>query len=105
MSSNIFEADLLQSLPAVLKNDETTFALACAIAKELHALLNQTPMATLYPCIDTLPEEVLDVIAHDFKVDWYDYDYTLEPQAAGDQSRRGDGYLRHLSADHRTGVV
>lgn len=78
MSSNIFEADLLQALPAVLKNDETTLALAYAIAKELHTLLNQTSMATLYPCIDTLPEEVLDVIAHDFKVDWYDYDYTLE---------------------------
>lgn len=78
MSSNIFEADLLQSLPAVLKNDETTFAIAYAIAKELHTLLNQTSMATLYPCIDSLPEEVLDVIAYDFKVDWYDYDYTLE---------------------------
>lgn len=78
MSSDIFESDLLQALPAVLKNDETTLALASAIAKELHTLLNQTPIATLYPCIDSLPEEILDIIAHDFKVDWYDCDYTLE---------------------------
>lgn len=32
----------------------------------------------LYPSADTLPEELLDILARDFKIDWWSGDYTLE---------------------------
>ena len=36
----------------------------------------------IYTRIDDLPEELLDILAYDFKVDWWDYDYTLEEKRA-----------------------
>ena len=69
---------LLSTFPEVLKNDERMLALGTAMAGQLAALFEQSAMATIYANIDTLPEEVLDMLATDFKVDWWSYDYTLE---------------------------
>jgi len=71
-------ANLLRTLPDVLRNDKNMLALATAIANELSILSEETALATIYANINTLPEHVLDVLATDFKVDWWSYDYTLE---------------------------
>lgn len=78
MSDTFYSADFLQSLPDVLKNDETTKALAQVAADELHLLAVQTLLEIIYANIDNVPEAVLDVMARDFKVDWYDFDYSVE---------------------------
>ncbi len=78
MIENIYEADFLKSLPPALRHDETIVALARVIANELSVTARQTQLDVIYANIDKLPESVLDVIAYDFKVDWYDYGYTLE---------------------------
>jgi len=74
----ITRENLLRALPDVLRNDETMLALATAIAGELSVLSGETALATIYANIDKLPEEVLDTLAADFKVDWWSYDYTIE---------------------------
>lgn len=70
--------NLLRALPEVLRNDEKMAALATSIAEVLAARTNEIQKLMIYPRIDELPEELLDILAYDFKVDWWDGDYTLE---------------------------
>ena len=69
---------LLESLPAVLREDDRMRALAAGIADLLASRVDEISGITIYPSIDTLPEELLDILARDFKVDWYGYDYPIE---------------------------
>jgi phage tail P2-like protein len=70
--------NLMRTLPDVLRDDDNMRALASAAAAALAALSEKTALANIYGRIDALPEAVLDLLAYDFKVDWWDADYTLE---------------------------
>ena len=70
--------NILRALPEVLQNDKSMEALAASIAAVLAARPAEIQHLMIYPRIDELPEELLDILAHDFKVDWWDGDYTLE---------------------------
>lgn len=74
----ITSENLLRTLPEVLAKDEEMLALATAIAGELALRPDQIKSLMIYSRIDELPEELLDILAHDFKVDWWDYNYTLD---------------------------
>lgn len=76
--SNIRTDDLLRTLPSVLKNDARFNAFAVVVARQIKTLLDDADIVSVYAGIDALPEAVLDILAYDFKVDWYDYTYTLE---------------------------
>ena len=77
-SYSITPENLLRALPEALHNDENMLALATSIAGELSTLSDDTALAAIYVNIDTLPEDVLDTLATDFKVDWWSADYTLD---------------------------
>ena len=62
--------NLLRTLPDVLKNDESMAALAAAIAQVLSARPSEIRNLMIYPRIEELPEDLLDILAYDFKVDW-----------------------------------
>lgn len=70
--------NLLRALPEVLRNDENMAALAASVAQVLAQRPEEIQRLAIYPRIDELPEELLDILAYDFKVDWWDADYTLE---------------------------
>ena len=70
--------NLLSSLPAVLRGDKNMFALAVATAKALSARAEEIDSLRIYSRIDELPEDLLDILAYDFKVDWWNGDYSLE---------------------------
>ena len=70
--------NLMRILPAVLARDKNVYALAEAIAEALVAELGNIDLVRIYARIDELPERLLDILAYDFKVDWWDGDYTLE---------------------------
>lgn len=69
--------NLLRTLPDVLKNDESMAALAAAIAQVLSTRPSEIRNLMIYPRIEELPEDLLDILAYDFKVDWWDGDYAL----------------------------
>lgn len=69
--------NLLFTLPQALKSDPDMVALATVIADLLTAHLDDIERAGIYARIDRLPEDLLDILAYDFKVDWWDGDYTL----------------------------
>lgn len=70
--------NLLRTLPDVLREDDNMRALATSIAKILALRPDEIDRLRIYPNIDNQPEEVLDILAYDFKVDWYDYNYPIE---------------------------
>ena len=78
MSETIIEADLTKYLPEALKKDPKIFALAQAAADGLLEASGLTNNVLIYSRFDELPEELVDILAYDLHVDWYDYNYPLE---------------------------
>jgi len=74
----ITRENMLFVLPPAIKKDDSTAALADATAQTLAGRKSETDIPRIYPDIDRLDEAVLDILAHDLKIDWYDYDYPLK---------------------------
>lgn len=70
--------NLFRTLPSPLAEDENMRALAESIANVLAARVQEIRQVLIYCRIDELPKDLLDILAYDFKVDWWDGDYTLE---------------------------
>lgn len=77
MSSPLSVESALSAFPYVLGKDPHLAALARAVAEELLRLWDGNELLRLYARIDELDEPLLDLLAYDFKVDWYLYDGTL----------------------------
>ena len=82
MSKDISAVNLTDGLPYALASDDDKHALASCIAEELEKLFREKEAIMLYARIDKLDESILDILASDFKVDWYLYDGTLESKRA-----------------------
>ena len=70
--------NLLATLPLALQRDPSIVALSRALAEVLSDRPEEIDQLRIYPDIDRLDEELLDILAYDFKVDWWDPDCTLE---------------------------
>ncbi len=70
--------NLAGTLPPALRSDPSVVALSEALAELLAARPEEIDRLLIYPAIDQLEEAVLDILAHDFKVDWWDPEYSLE---------------------------
>ena len=73
---------LLNVLPDVLRQDEKMLALATGVAEILTARPAEIEQNMIYQHIDTLPEDLLDQLAHDFGVSWWDNDWDIEQKRA-----------------------
>jgi phage tail P2-like protein len=74
--------NLLRALPDVLRNDKKMFALASSVATALAARTDEIDALGIYTRVADLGEDLLDILAYDFKVDWYGYDYGLDAKRA-----------------------
>ena len=70
--------NLVATLPPALRTDPSVVALAEALSELLAARPAEIERLRIYPAIDTLEEPLLDILARDFKVDWWDPEYSLE---------------------------
>lgn len=79
ISGTLFDVPLNQTLPYALRKDKRIVALAGAISDQL-AINAEMIRDTdgFYYRINQLSERVLDMLAHDLHVDWYDYGASLE---------------------------
>lgn len=78
MNRGITKEDLLLILPRALTQDKSVVALAEVDAEALAARPAEIDKARVIANIDGLDEAVLDILAHDFKVDWWDPEYSVE---------------------------
>ncbi len=77
MSETIYESDFTKYLPQPLTHDPKMIALAKAAANELLEVSGAVEKVLIYSRIDELPEELVDILAYDMHVDWYDFSYPL----------------------------
>lgn len=82
MNDTLYQIDFTRSLPPTLKDDENMLALARSIAGELQKNARLSRLNIIYARIDELDERLLDVLAYDLHVDWYDYAYPIEAKRA-----------------------
>ena len=71
-------ASILSQLPQVLAEDGRMYALAIAITEALAVRLDEIELEKIYTRIDRLPEDLLDILAADFAVDWWDKNWPLD---------------------------
>ena len=77
-SHGLIRENLVATLPAALQKDPSAVALAEAMADLLARRPEEIEQLRIYPVIDRLDERLLDILAYDFKVDWWDSEYSLE---------------------------
>lgn len=82
MSETIYDSDFTKYLPQPLTHDPKMIALAKAAANEMLTVSGAVENVLIYSRIDDLPEELVDILAYDLHVDWYDYSYPLAAKRA-----------------------
>lgn len=82
MSNIITKEMLLQVAPYVLTGDATMNPLTEVLAESLSKLSLNTLLPIIYSRIDQLPEDMLDLLAKDFKVEWYNYNQSVSVKRA-----------------------
>jgi phage tail protein, P2 protein I family len=75
---DIYTVNFAQYLPESLKKDPKIRAIAEAVTKEALTVSRDIEKVLIYFRLDELPEELIDILAYDMHVDWYDYSYPLE---------------------------
>lgn len=78
MNNGFTVENLMRVLPTPLDRDPGMHELGHTAAEALVRLWTNLHMPRLYTRIDELPESLLDILAKDFKVDWYNYDHSIE---------------------------
>lgn len=78
MSNEMTVETLLQAFPEPLTESDAISMLASLAAEELMEVKESLDLASLYSRIDELDADLIDKLAVDFKIDWYDPNATLE---------------------------
>lgn len=75
--SNYSVERFLSILPEAITQDAHLMELAEVAARVFKKVYDNRKSAAIYSRIDSLPESLLDILARDLKVDWYDFNATL----------------------------
>lgn len=70
--------DLLKLQTAYMQEDPTTKALCAALNPQLQEIANSLVKALILAKVDSLSEELLDELAYELHVDWYDAKATID---------------------------
>ena len=76
--SKLNQASIMRVYPSVLEKDKLFNSLGQTVAEALGEAFLNTKQASIYTRIGQLNDEVLDIMATDFNISWYDYDFPLE---------------------------
>lgn len=74
---DIYSVNFADYLPETLKRDQKIKALAAAVTEQMLGVSGEIGKVLIYSRIDELPEDLIDILAFDMHVDWYDYSYPL----------------------------
>ena len=78
MSKGITQEDMLSVLPGVLARDDGMYSLAKLIGWIFGENAEKAGYPAILHRIDELDDDLLDILATDYKVDWYDRDADIE---------------------------
>ncbi len=72
MSKSLYETRINDLLPSNVSDDENINALAEAISSEIQVISNSIDKILFYPRISELDENIIDLLAEQFQVSFYD---------------------------------
>ena len=75
---NLFNSNITDILPEALADDVKVQALGYAIQKAMRRLLNYCQNTSVYSAIDTMPEQVLDLLAVELNTQYYDDSQSID---------------------------
>ena len=75
--NDVYTIDLTRALPPTLANDPKILPLARTIAAPLQENIELAGVTLIFHRIDELKEDVLDILARDMHVDWWDDSYPI----------------------------
>lgn len=75
--SKLSKDTLMTIYPGVLDRDKLFNSLGQSVAESIGEAFLNVKNTNIYGRIKELPEGVLDILAQDFNISWYDYDYPL----------------------------
>ncbi|MBD5395590.1 MAG: hypothetical protein HDR71_15320 [Lachnospiraceae bacterium] len=75
---NLRECTTLQVMPEVLRKDKKIQAASYALQKTAQMLFEKVDRSNVYAGIDILPEEILDLLAEEFRAQYYDTSLPVE---------------------------
>ena len=75
--NDVCAIDLIRALPPTLANDPKMLALARTVATPLQENIELARSTLIFHHIDELEEDVLDILARDMHVDWWDDSYPI----------------------------
>ena len=76
---NSFDAEtLLRAFPMEVDEKSRMAMMAAVVAEELERLFDDNDLLSIYTQIDALDGSMLDILADDFKVDWWDANAPLD---------------------------
>ncbi|MDO4301792.1 MAG: phage tail protein I [Clostridia bacterium] len=78
INDNNIENTFMEQYPIALKGNNDLYYLAVVFAKQIKKIISKTKCNMIYCCVDSLQEDVLDMLAIDFKVDWYNTSADIE---------------------------
>lgn len=76
--NDIYSTDFSEFLPGALRHDPKMIALAKTLTEQLLTVSGSMDNVLIYSRFEELPEEIVDVLAYDMHVDWYEYNYPLQ---------------------------
>lgn len=76
--NNIYSTDFSDFLPGALRHDPKMIALARMLTEQLLTVSGSMDNVLIYSRFEELPEDLVDILAYDMHVDWYDYSYPLQ---------------------------
>lgn len=80
--SNLSTGELINMFPYALSGDDRIVTLAAVVAKAMMKLYGDNNRLLIFSMIDNLDGNILDVLAKDFKVEWWDYNASVEEKRA-----------------------
>lgn len=75
---NLKNLNILSLQTGAMQNDKTTQAMSYAINNQVSKILEEISLINIYNNIDNLNEELLDKLAYDFDITWYDATSTID---------------------------
>lgn len=78
MIKSLRDAQIVDGLPRILREQAWVKALSLAAAELHRKTMDYIDGSQIYTAIDLVAEEVLDALAVNWKIDWYDTDYDIE---------------------------
>lgn len=78
MIKNLRDARIKDGVPKIIAKQDWVVIMSEVMGILQEKLLDFTDQSQIYTAIDTLPERLLDILAVNWKVEWYDNDYDIE---------------------------